>query len=622
MRILVVEDDECIAKALENILSNQNYIVDIANGGLLGWEFVEAFTYDLIVLDVILPEFDGIKFCQKLRQHNYQMPVLLLTAQNSSNDKVLGLDAGADDYVVKPFEVTELLARIRVLLRRKNTPIQTVLQWENLCLNPGSKEVTYNGHLLNLTPKEYGLLELFLRNSNIVFSRSEILDHLWSMEEAPKEDTVTAHIKGLRQKMTRAGAPSDLIETVYGLGYRLKETANGKVKFSEEKHQNKPNKLSNKQQHTKEALTKLWEKLKVQSIEGVAVLEQAVSALLENTLEEELRKKAQIIAHKLAGALGIFSFSQGSDLAREIEQLFKSEVNLNQTQGLYLRELVKRLKQEIKQPAFKKSTKLVQCDKSSVMVIIDDDEKLAHSMIQLAVASGIKIELVRNLLAIKEALIKPKIDVVLVSISLKNTSEESLNQLAQLTNSHTPATSVILCTTDDSLANRVKLSRLFAHVFLQKTLLPEHLLKVISQVLTQSRSQTGKVMVVDDDPQVLDLLTELLEPCGIKLSTLNEPLWFWDILMENSPDLLILDIEMPDINGIELCQVVRNEPRWSGLPIMFLTVHNDAETIRKAFNAGADQCLSKSIVGPELVTQIFNRLERVKLFQTINGVAN
>ncbi|NJN07440.1 MAG: response regulator [Richelia sp. RM2_1_2] len=622
MRILIVEDDECIAKALENILSNQHYMVDIADSGLLGWEFVETFTYDLILLDVILPEIDGIKFCQKLRQHNYQMPVLLLTAQNSSNDKVLGLDAGADDYVVKPFEITELLARIRVLLRRKNTPIQTVLQWENLCLNPGSTEVTYNGHLLNLTPKEYRLLELFLRNRNIVFNRSDILDHLWSMDEAPKEETVTAHIKGLRQKMTRAGAPNDLIETVYGLGYRLKDAANDKVKFSREKHQNKPNKLSNKQQQTKEALTKLWEKLKVQSIEGVEILEQAVSALLENNLEEELRENAQRVAHKLAGRLGIFSFSQGSDLAREIEQIFKLQVNLDRNQGLYLRELVKLLQQEIKQPAFKESKKTVQCEKSSVMVIIDDDEKLVHSMIKLAVASGIQIELVRDLLAAKEALTKPKIDVVLLSIALAKTREDSLNQLAKLTNCSTPPIPVILSTTDDSLANRVKLSRLFTHIFLEKTLLPEHLLKLISQVLTQSRSQDGKVMVVDDDPQILSLIRELLEPCGLKLSTLNEPLCFWDILMKNSPDLLILDVEMPDINGIDLCQVVRNEPRWSGLPIVFLTVHNDADTIQKAFNAGANECLSKSIVGPELVTHIFNRLERIKLFQTINGVAN
>ena len=422
MRILVVEDDKCIAKVLENILSKQNYVVDVADNGLLGWEFVESFTYDLILLDVILPELDGIEFCQKLREHNYQTPVLLLTAQNSSNDKVLGLDAGADDYVVKPFEVTELLARIRVLLRRKNTPIQAVLEWENLRLNPGSTEVTYNGNLLNLTPKEYRLLELFLRNSNIVFSRSEILDHLWPMEEAPKEDTVTAHIKGLRQKLTRAGAPNDLIETVYGLCYRLKEIANSKVNSSD-KAQNKPNnKQINKQQKTKEALTKAWEKLKVENIQRIAILEQAVSALLENILDEELRGKAQKVAHKFAGGLGTFGFYEGSHLARKIEEIFKSEVNLGRTQGIYLTELVKFLKLEIQQPAFNSDCKAVHCDEYSVMLVVNDDVKLARSIVKSAVASGINIELVQNLFAAKEALNKPQVDAVLVNSSLDNTT--------------------------------------------------------------------------------------------------------------------------------------------------------------------------------------------------------
>lgn len=427
MRILVVEDDKHIASSLEKILSDRNYFVDVADNGLLGWEFVEAFTYDLILLDVILPELDGIKFCQKLRSHNYQTPVLLLTAQNSSNDKVLGLDAGADDYVVKPFEVTELLARIRVLMRRKSTPIQAVLQWENLCLNPDSTEVTYNGNLLNLTPKEFRLLELFLRNSNIVFSRSEILDHLWSMEEAPKEDTVTAHIKGLRHKLTRAGAPSDLIETVYGLGYRLKEIANGKVKSFEEKSGKKlNNKQILKKQQTKEALIKTWEKLEVLNIERITVLEQAVNTLLENNKSEELTEKAQQVAHQFAGSLGIFGFYEGSYLAREIEQIFKSGVNLDRTQGLYLRELVKLLQREIQQPAFNSDCKPMQCDEYSVMLIINDDVKLARSIVKSAVASGINIELVQNLFAAKEALNKPQVDAVLVNSSFNQTMEKRL----------------------------------------------------------------------------------------------------------------------------------------------------------------------------------------------------
>lgn len=618
MRILVVEDDECTAKALEEVLGSQHYVVDVADNGLLAWELVEASTYDLILLDIVLPRLDGIELCQKLRSHNYQTPILLLTAQNSSSDKVLGLDAGADDYVVKPFEVKELLARVRVLLRRNSKPIQAVLEWENLRLIPGNCEVTYDGNLLSLTPKEYLLLELFLRNRNIVFSRSDILDRLWSMEEAPKEDTVTAHIKGLRQKLTKAGAPSDFIETVYGLGYRLKGSVNSPLKASVFDPETKKSKTK---EQAKELLTQAWGKLKPQNSDRIAALEKIIAALEENSLEEELRVKGYSEAHKLAGGLGIFGFNEGSRLAREIEKILKSEVILDQNEMLHLRDLVKLLRQELDKPAFYQVDLSVQCHDYPAIVAIDDDLQLAKSLLKLASASGIRVKLVRNLIAAKKALTKFKLDVILLNLSFAKANEDCLNFLAQLANT-TPPIPVILCTQDDNLSNRVKLSRLVTHVFLQKPLLPEHLLEVVSNFLTQNRSKTGKVMVVDDDPQVLEFLRELLEPCGLKLFTLDEPLWFWDILAENSPDLLILDVEMPHVSGIELCQVVRNEPRWSELPIVFFTVHTDANTMQKAFNAGANECLSKSIVGSELVTHIFNRLERVKLLRTINALAN
>ena len=618
MRILIVEDDHCTAKALEEVLGSEHYVVDVADNGLLGWELVQASTYDLILLDVVLPRLDGIKLCQKLRSHKYQTPILLLTAQNSSTDKVLGLDAGADDYVVKPFEIEELLARIRVLLRRNSKPIQAVLEWENLRLVPGNCEVSYDGNLLSLTPKEYLLLELFLRNRNFVFRRSDILDRLWSMEEAPKEDTVTAHIKGLRQKLTKAGAPSDFIETVYGLGYRLKGFVNSPLKASLLETETKQS--ENKEQIS-EVLTQAWEKLKPQNSDRIAVLEEIITGLEESSLEEELRIKGYSEAHKLAGGLGIFGFTEGSRLAREIEQILKSEAILDHNEVLHLGDLVKLLRQELDKPAFHQVDLSVQCHNYPAIVVIDDDLQLAKSILKLASASGIRIKLVRNLIAAKKALSKFKLDVILLNFPFAKTNEDCLSFLAQVANT-TPPIPVILCTADDSLSNRIKLSRLVTHVFLQKPLLPEHLLEVVSKFLTQSRSQTGKVMVVDDDPQVLELLRKLLEPCGLELFTLYEPLWFWDILADNPPDLLILDVEMPHVSGIELCQVVRNEPRWSQLPIVFFTVHTDASTMQKAFNAGANECLSKSIVSSELVTHIFNRLERVKLQRTINAVAN
>ncbi|MEB3280744.1 MAG: response regulator transcription factor [Lyngbya sp.] len=224
MRILLVEDDQRIAKALSRAFQTQNYVIDVAFDGEAGWEFVQAFEYDLIVLDVMLPKLNGISLCQRLRQADYTMPVLMLTAKDTSNDKVMGLDAGADDYVVKPFDLPELAARIRALLRRGNSILPPILEWEKLRLNPNTCEVTYNQIPLHLTPKEYGLLELLLHNPQRVFSRSNILEHLWSFEDPPSEEAVKVHIKDIRRKLKNLGAPPDLIETVYGIGYRLKRS--------------------------------------------------------------------------------------------------------------------------------------------------------------------------------------------------------------------------------------------------------------------------------------------------------------------------------------------------------------------------------------------------------------
>lgn len=222
MRILIVEDDERIAESLAEAFTDQHYVVDVATDGQAGWEFVESFTYDLILLDMMLPKLDGISLCRQLRSGGYLMPILLLTARDTTSDQVMALDAGADDYVVKPYKLQELMARIRALLRRGSSTLPTVLEWGNLRLDSSSCDVTYKAQPVQITAKEYRLLELFLRRGCRVFSRSAILENLWSFEEPPGEDTVKAHIKRLRQKLKVVGAPDDFIETVYGLGYRLK----------------------------------------------------------------------------------------------------------------------------------------------------------------------------------------------------------------------------------------------------------------------------------------------------------------------------------------------------------------------------------------------------------------
>ncbi|PSM50417.1 hypothetical protein C7Y66_03725 [Chroococcidiopsis sp. CCALA 051] len=621
MRILLIEDDECVAKALRNVLQQQNYVVDTATDGQTGWDLIQTFTYDLILLDVILPKLDGIKLCQRLRDRKYQTPVLLITAQDSSDRKVMGLDAGADDYLVKPFDMPELLARIRVLLRRQSKPILQALEWGDLRLQCGTCEVTYGDRVLHLTPNEYRLLELFLRHPQLVLSRGEILDRVWAVPEAPKEDTVTAHIKGLRQKLKQVGAPADLIETVYGLGYRLKQPA-PTTKKTKLRGASLPQSQDSIQRQTKAALAEVWEKLKHQSSDRVAVLEQATISLLDNKLTEELRQKARQAAHKLAGALGIFGFAKGSRLAKHIEDIWQADVILDRSEALHLYEMVMALKREIQRPSLSQLDRPLPRQQSIVMLAIDGDAGLAEQIVKLAATAGIGVKIAPNISAAKAAIahlekfnrLSPA-DVVILNLSLANTTAADLAILAELTN-RTPPIPVLLCTRGDRLSDRIELSRLGVHAFLRQPFNPEEVLAAVTR-LQQTRSHPTKILVVDDDPEILTLMQALLEPWGIQLNTLEEPSRFWAILEEFAPDMLVLDVEMPQFNGIDLCQIVRNEPRWHKLPVLFLTAHTDDRTIQQVFTAGANDCLSKSILGTELVTQIFNRLGQMRLMQSI-----
>lgn len=223
MRILLVEDDFRLAETLAEALTDQRYVVDVVSDGEAGWEQVKVLNYDLMLLDLMVPELDGVSLCQRLRSHGYSMPVLMLTACDTVTDKINGLDAGADDYVVKPVDLGELFARIRALLRRGNSCSPPILEWGNLRLDPSTYEVNYANKPLHLTPKEYSLLELLLRSGRRVLSRSVIIEHIWSLEAPPEEDTVKVHIRSLRQKLKAVGAPDNLIETVHSMGYRLRQ---------------------------------------------------------------------------------------------------------------------------------------------------------------------------------------------------------------------------------------------------------------------------------------------------------------------------------------------------------------------------------------------------------------
>ena len=613
MRILLIEDDELIAQQLVPKLTHQNYTIDVAADGQIGLGQAAVLPYDLILLDVMLPKIDGISICRRLRSQGIKTPILLLTAQNNSNKKVMGLDAGADDYLTKPFDWKELSARIRALLRRGDTEATPILQWGDLALNPSTCEVTYQEQLISLTPKEYGLLELFLRNRQRVFSRSVILDHLWSFDVPPGEETVTAHIKGLRHKLKSAGLKDDPIETVYGIGYRLK-TPEPKSKKNKVIRQSKT--LSPEiEQQALAATTELWQRIKHKLESRIAAIERATDDVCQDNLTDELRQQAITEAHKLAGSLGIFELDEGSRLARKIEQILQQTQPLNQLQKQSLSALLIALRQELAQATKEKVPDVLSVEKRPLLLIVEPDKILGEQLLRETKNWEIRAEVVRDFIVAREWISRQRPEAVLLNLAGMAIADKEFTLLGELS-ACTPPVPVIVLGARDNLLERIKISRLGGRGFLPQTMSPDRVLAAVNQVIKRVHRTETKILAVDDDPLILKALHHLLEPWGIKVFTLEEPLQFWSTLEEVTPDLLILDLEMPHISGLELCQVVRNDQRWSELPILFLTVHQDAAIRQQVFTAGADDYVSKPIMAPELLSRILNRLERSQLLRT------
>jgi diguanylate cyclase (GGDEF)-like protein len=639
MRILLVEDDEALIELFKASLTEQRYVVDTATDGLTGWDLAQSMSYDLIVLDVMLPKLDGIQFCRQLRSKGSRVPVMLLTARGTSDDKVLGLDAGADDYVVKPVRQQEFAARVRALLRRGGATVSPILEWGGLQLDPSTCKVGYGSQPLHLTPKEYALLELFLRNNQRVYSRSAILDQLWSFDdELPGEDTVKAHIKGLRQKLKAVGA-TDLIETVYGLGYRL-NPACLKTSVKDSPASNPAVSKEQRQALYREKAAKIWEQGKSNIIQRLEVLEQAARATSTGKLDEDLRQKAQQEAHKLIGTLGTFGVHAGSQVARQIETLLQIEGALELQQVRELEAQVKELqllvenadllsagKQNAPATASISAIARSQQKQQPHLFIIDDDQELANFLVLEANQRGLKTTVASNPQVAKDMIRSTRPDVVLLDLSFADTSEDGLSFLAELSN-QTPQLPVLVFTGSNQVTDRVAVARLKGRGFLQKPTTATQVLDTVMQVLQSSQQTQARVVAVDDDPIILRILRGLLEPWGIQVITIDNPLQFWESLESITPDLVIMDIEMPNMSGIELCQTLRNDVRWGWLPVLFLTGSTDAETIHKVFAAGGDDYVGKPIVPPELITRILNRLERTRMLRSqaevdsLTGLAN
>ena len=224
-KILLVEDEQKIADALKLGLTEDGYFVEAAYDGNLGWQLFQEQNYDLVILDINLPGITGYDLCKRIRNKNAQVPVIMLTALNSLNDKIEGYDAGADDYIIKPFEFKELLMKIRVLLRRslhQNLARHSILKAGNLEMNLDNKEVKRGDTKINLTAKEFQLLEYLMRNKNRVVSRSDIAINVWDIDFDTNTNVIDVYINYVRNKVDKK-FDRKLIHTQVGMGYILKD---------------------------------------------------------------------------------------------------------------------------------------------------------------------------------------------------------------------------------------------------------------------------------------------------------------------------------------------------------------------------------------------------------------
>ncbi len=633
MKLLLVEDSEELADIFKTILIAQRYTVDVASDGQLGLELGESQSYDLIILDIVLPKLDGISICRRLRSRGIQTPILMLTSRGTADDRVMGLDAGADDYLLKPPNLNEFIARVRALLRRNQASAVPVLRWGDLCLDPNKCEVTYGDYPLHFTPKEYAMLELFLRNPQRVYTRDALLDQLWSFDdEVPGEATIRAHIKGVRQKLKAVGA-ADLIETVYGLGYRLNATFAKKTQ--------KPviaatpatvSSAAPPEPSAPAIATQIWQQSQpviVQHLHQLLQLVQVAPVPGQHpgeSLDTTHLSQVASISHKLIGTLGAFGFDQAGQIMRQIESIAKSHLPLSPQQMDDLKQLllmvIGLLDQTPTPSAIASSEGQLSPNSSNLrntmqgqrLLLVDDDAILTELLTAEAKTYGLQVTVAPSVETTHAAIRNHHFDAVVMDLVLGHDSTQGLSLLTYLVQQY-PHLPVLVFTASESLAERMAVAQLKAKGFLQKPKSSHEVLEAIASILQPSTAVEIRILAVDDDRVHLKILQSLLGAWGFQITTLAEPSKFWETLESTNPDLLILDVQMPDINGIQLCQTLRNDVKWGWLPILFLTSSNDAETLCELFAAGADDYVNKPIMPPELLARLLNRLERIRLLR-------
>ncbi|MDP9347568.1 MAG: diguanylate cyclase, partial [Gemmatimonadota bacterium] len=353
------------------------------------------------------------------------------------------------------------------------------------------------------------------------------------------------------------------------------------------------------------ALSTAWERFRDGIFGWVATLEQATIAALEGRLDPELRRKAEREAHKVSTSVGNFGFPEGSRLAREIEQVFAGTTPILPARAVRLSEQISSLRKELG-----RTPGLAGEGGKPLLLVVGTDARFSGRLSTEAATRGARVAVVADHAAARGAIEQERPAVLVLDLASPAQAEEAYPFLAEVS-TRIPRVPVLVVAKRSALVDRVRVSRLCGGAVIQRPASAARVMEAALQAARQFRAAEFRVLAVDDDADTLELLRTLLEPHQIRVAGLSNPLRFWDVLERSNPDLLVLDVDMPHLSGIELCRVIRSDTRWRSLPVVFLTSQAEPETIFRVFAAGADDFVSKPIVGPELVARISSRLQRV-----------
>ncbi len=384
--------------------------------------------------------------------------------------------------------------------------------------------------------------------------------------------------------------------------------------------------MSDRTERVRAAMAQIWEEHRDQVMERVVFLERAAALLEAGPLEAGVREQAERHAHSLAGTSGTFGFPRATEIARSVERRLPSF-----DQGDWMTQAIVELRQELELPASIPEVAIggpQEVATERVLLVVDGDPLMLQSISETAAPRRLRCVTLSTPDEAAAALAAdPYPHVAVLGWEPGGRGKKTLQLAARLAGM-SPPVPVIVLSEGGAFTDRIEVARLGAQRFLPRSIGPQRVVEEVERLLDPLRFDGMKVLAVDDNPLVLDTVRALLEDQRMTVDTLADPRRFWDVLEEKRPDLVVLDVDMPDVSGVELCLVVRGDPKWVHLPILFLTAHDSPEAIQRVFAAGADDYVAKPIVGPELIARISGRLERVRLYRRLaetdplTGLAN